>query len=422
MWQTIKKEISLITRDTGGLVILFLMPLLLILIVTFVQDGTYRNFSKEKIAILLIDNDKDEISQKIKEHLDSSALFNIVSGKEGKPFTEEMARRLVLQGKYVMAIVVPEKLSSDTKLRVNQNVSRMVSLFSGMSAEETTDNKQTQAKNIRLYFDPTLQASFKETVKGAIRNMMAEVETHYIYHSLEEYMEAEDSIGIDQQSIVFEEISPKSSDEKIIPNSVQHNVPAWALFAIFFIVIPLSTNIIKEKTQGTGLRVFTSPQPYSLFLTGKIVVYIVVSLIQFVLMLLVGLYIFPLMGLPSLVVTGKITLLAVMAAASGLSAIALGVLLGTLAKTQEQAAPLGATITVILAAIGGVWIPVFAMPHTMQTIAKISPMNWGLQGFYDILLRDGSCSAIAPEIGLLLAFSAICFCISIYYEKFKKSV
>ena len=422
MWQTIKKEITLITRDTGGLVILFLMPLLLILIVTFVQDGTYRNFSKEKIAILLIDNDKDEISQKIKEHLDSSALFNIVSGKEGKPFTEEMARRLVLQGKYVMAIVVPEKLSSDTKLRVNQNVSRMVSLFSGMSAEETTDNKQTQAKNIRLYFDPTLQASFKETVKGAIRNMMAEVETHYIYHSLEEYMEAEDSIGIDQQSIVFEEISPKSTDEKIIPNSVQHNVPAWALFAIFFIVIPLSTNIIKEKTQGTGLRVFTSPQPYSLFLTGKIMVYIVVSLIQFVLMLLVGLYISPLMGLPSLMVTGKITLLAVMAAASGLSAIALGVLLGTLAKTQEQAAPLGATITVILAAIGGVWIPVFAMPHTMQTIAKISPMNWGLQGFYDILLRDGSCSAIAPEIGLLLAFSAICFCISIYYEKFKKSV
>ena len=422
MWQTIKKEITLITRDTGGLVILFLMPLLLILIVTFVQDGTYRNFSKEKIAILLIDNDKDEISQKIKEHLDSSALFNIVSGKEGKPCTEEMARRLVLQGKYVMAIVVPEKLSSDTKLRVNQNVSRMVSLFSGMSAEETTDNKQTQAKNIRLYFDPTLQASFKETVKGAIRNMMAEVETHYIYHSLEEYMEAEDSIGIDQQSIVFEEISPKSTDEKIIPNSVQPNVPAWALFAIFFIVIPLSTNIIKEKTQGTGLRVFTSPQPYSLFLTGKIMVYIVVSLIQFVLMLLVGLYIFPLMGLPSLVVTGKITLLAVMAAASGLSAIALGVLLGTLAKTQEQAAPLGATITVILAAIGGVWIPVFAMPHTMQTIAKISPMNWGLQGFYDILLRDGGCSAIAPEIGLLLAFSAICFCISIYYEKFKKSV
>lgn len=139
-------------------------------------------------------------------------------------------------------------------------------------------------------------------------------------------------------------------------------------------------------------------------------------------MLLVGLYIFPLMGLPSLVVKGKITLLAVMAAASGLSAIALGVLLGTLAKTQEQAAPLGATITVILAAIGGVWIPVFAMPHTMQTIAKISPMNWGLQGFYDILLRDSGCSAIAPEIGLLLAFSAICFCISIYYEKFRKSV
>ena len=46
------------------------------------------------------------------------------------------------------------------------------------------------------------------------------------------------------------------------------------------------------------------------------------------------------------------------ATSATLAAIGLGVLLGTLCQTQEQSAPLGATLTVILAAIGGVWIPV----------------------------------------------------------------
>ena len=45
MIQTIKKEITLIIRDLGGLIVLFLMPLLLILIVTFVQDGAYKAIS-----------------------------------------------------------------------------------------------------------------------------------------------------------------------------------------------------------------------------------------------------------------------------------------------------------------------------------------------------------------------------------------
>ena len=73
-----------------------------------------------------------------------------------------------------------------------------------------------------------------------------------------------------------------------------------------------------------------------------------------------------------------------------------------------------------MAAIGGVWIPVFAMPNTMQIIAKISPMNWALQAFYDILLRNSLLWDLLPKIGLLLAFSMICIFISVLYENNKK--
>ena len=147
-----------------------------------------------------------------------------------------------------------------------------------------------------------------------------------------------------------------------------------------------------------------------------------ISLLQFALMVVMGVFVFPYLGLPTLDVGGKLLPLLLVAIASGLSAIGLGVLLGTLTKTQEQSAPLGATLTVLFAAIGGVWIPTFAMPHIMQLLSNISPMNWGLQAFYEVLLRGGSASSLLPKIGALLLFFISCILISIYYDKAKRNV
>ena len=419
MIQTIKKEITLIIRDLGGLIVLFLMPLLLILIVTFVQDGAYKAISKEKTSILLVDNDKGEISHKIKEILNNSDIFNIVTQQNNLPINEVQAQQKVLKGEYLMAIIIPENLSSIIKNQVSNNVNNIINTFTGDKIQ-SIENKEVINNEIRLYFDPTLQISFKENIKINIDKIIYSIENQYIYEVFQQQLEVE-NIELSQKIISFKEINPKvNQEEEKLPNSVQHNVPAWALFAIFFIVIPLSSNIVKEKLQGTGLRVFTSPQPYSFFLLGKIITYLIISVLQFILMLLVGLYFFPLLGLPALDISGKLLLLLFVAMASGLSAISIGILLGTLASTQEQSAPLGATLTVILAAIGGIWVPVFAMPHIMQIISKISPMHWALQAFYDILLRDGNFLLILPKVSLLLGFSIVCFLIAIYYEKIRK--
>ena len=194
------------------------------------------------------------------------------------------------------------------------------------------------------------------------------------------------------------------NNEDVKPNSVQHNVPAWTLFAIFFIIVPLSINIVKEKNQGTMIRLITNPVPYAILLAGKTATYLLICVIQFFLMIAVGIYLFPYLDLPVLDVSGKLFLMTFVAIFSGLAAIGLGILLGTIAKTQEQSAPFGATSVVILAAIGGVWVPVFAMPKIMQFVSNVSPMNWGLNAFYDVLLRNGSIIDILPELFFLLLF------------------
>lgn len=421
---SVYKETLLLKRDFGGLVILFVMPLILIITITLIQDGTYKSMSDVKIPILLVDNDNDTISKTVRKNLNESGSFEVLTQLNGKNITEEIAQDAVFKGKYQLAIIIPEKLSSDLQLKVNQNVDRIVSSF-GLtdSLSSEVENQKIQPKEIKLYFDPATQLSFKNGVKNAIDRMISQIETKSIYTTFQEQLGEGDEPFFEQDSFIsFKEIVPTIDDKEILPNSVQHNVPAWTLFAIFFIVVPLSINIVKEKSQGTLVRLITNPVPYAVVIAGKTATYLVICMIQFYLMVAVGIYLFPHIGLPALDVSGKLFLMSIVAIFAGLAAVGFGILLGTLAKTQEQSAPFGATSVVILAAMGGVWIPVFAMPKVMQFIAHISPMNWGLNGFYDVLLRNGGIVEVLPEISLLLLFFIITVTIAIVYDKKKRAV
>lgn len=421
---SVYKEMLLLKRDFGGLVILFVMPLVLIITITLIQDTTFKSITESKIPILLVDNDKGEISKTVKQNLNESGSFEIITKIDGNDITEMSAKEAVFKGKYQLAIIIPEKLSHDLQLKINQNVEKIVSNLGLSDTSSVVKEKVTvKSKEVKLYFDPATQLTFKNAVKGAIDKMISQIETKSIYSTFQDQLGENNEPIFEQESfITFKEIMPKVNDKEVLPNSVQHNVPAWALFAIFFIIVPLSINIVKEKGQGTQVRLMTNPVPYFVVIAGKTVTYLVICMIQFYLMVAVGVYLFPYLDLPVLDVDGKLFLMSIVALFSGLAAIGFGILLGTIAKTQEQSAPFGATSVVILAAIGGIWVPVFAMPKVMQYISHISPMNWSLSAFYDVLLRNGSIVEILPEINLLLLFFIITITIAIGYDKKKRAV
>lgn len=419
LWASTYKELLLLTRDWGGVAILFIMPLLLLLVITSVQDSTFKTITDFKLPVLLVDYDKGEVSQNIIANLAHSNSFEIIQVS-----SEEEARTAVFAGKQQLAIIIPKNLSSSLNKKVEQNVTGILAKF-GM--EETLPEKEViSPKQVRLYFDPATQMSFKSSVKNGIDKMISQIEARSIYKAFQKELgeeETGDQELFDSEGfITFQEILPTKGNQEIIPNSAQHNVPAWALFAIFFIVVPLSINLIKEKNQGTFLRLRTSPVSYATILGGKTIVYLGVCLIQFTLMLAAGLLLFPLLGLPKIDVDGKLALLYTVALFSGLAAIGLGLLLGTLAKTQEQAAPFGSIFVVILAAIGGIWVPVFAMPRFMQFLSRISPLNWGLEAFYGVFLRNVPFVDILPDILLLLFFFVATTGAAIIYNHNKNAV
>ncbi|KFF28617.1 ABC transporter permease [Chryseobacterium vrystaatense] len=417
LWRSFVKEILLLKRDIGGIVIIFVMPLLLIVTITLIQDSTFKNLEGSKIPIIFIDNDKSEVSKNIQKELETSKTFQLLTN-----YNEKSAQDAVFSGEYQMAIVIPENLTKDLNSNIDSKVQTIVSSF-GLEGDSAAVKKTApKAKEIHLYFDPATNAGFKNSVMNSVNKMVFEIENKKIYKAFQDQLGTEENLDENKNLISFKEITPKKGVMDVMPNSVQHNVPAWTLFAIFFIVVPLSINLVKEKSQGTSVRARISPTPYFVHILGKTFTYLIICIIQFLLMVAVGIYLFPYMDLPAFDVSGKMFQLIVVTLFSGLAAIGFGVLLGTIADTQEQSAPFGATSVVVLAAIGGIWVPVFLMPEFMQTVAKFSPMNWGLNAYYDIILRNSGIGGIAKELAFLFAFYIAMVTISIFYERKQNAV
>lgn len=421
LWQSIRKEYLLVTRDLGGLIILFVMPIILVTVVTSIQNSTFEGISASKMPILLVDHDQDSISHKITAEIQHSGQFTIIDHIDGKPVNDSLAELHVMKGDFQIAVVLPENLTSNLDLKIQRNVNGILDEI-GMGSG--IDNYPNVSKSeIKIFFDPATQASFKQAIRSEMDKMIAKLEAESIYAAFRHELGSEDANFFNENLVDFQEITPRKIDLDVLPNAVQHNVPAWTLFAVFFIIVPLSINIVQEKNQGTYLRLRSSPASSMILYAGKFVVYLLICLLQFASILLVAKLIFPLLDLPAFQVTlHHIVLMTVVTLVAGFAAINMSILLGACCTTTEQSAPFGATSVIILAALGGIWIPVYAMSESMQSLSKISPMSWALDAYYDILLRNGSFIDILPEMLSLGIFGLGMMGIAWWYDQTKRTV
>lgn len=418
---SIKKEILLLFRDWGGLGILFIMPAILLIVITLIQQSTFQDNHQTVMSLVLVNNDQGEIGETVEENISNSDNLKLISQWKEQKIDENLAQQLVSDGKYQIALIIPEGLSDNLNEKINTNVEKILSEFS----MEETDSSQTESivstsetSKIKLYFDPAVSETFKSAVKNDIDKLISKIESKKIYSVFEDQMGIETDANMMQDAAIqFEEIIAQKGKNAVMPNTVQHNVPAWILFGIFFIIVPLGINIVKEKNLGTNIRIRTSPVSYATIASGKIITYLIICLIQFTVMLLIAKFLFPKLGLIAFNPGMKIFPMIIIVLFASLAAIGLGILIGTIMKTQEQSAPFGAIFTIILSAMGGIWVPVYMMPEVMQKIAVFSPMNWGITAFYDIILRNGSLLDVSKELFFLFLFFVITFVISLWINK-----
>jgi ABC-2 type transport system permease protein len=86
---------------------------------------------------------------------------------------------------------------------------------------------------------------------------------------------------------------------------------------------------------------------------------------------------------------------------------AAGLLLGAQLRNQAQANGVAVFVGLSLAALGGCMLPMEIMPETLRTIAHVTPHAWALDGFADVVRRDGTVADILPELGALMGFLVV---------------
>jgi len=414
------KDFLVIIRDRGGLAMLFLMPMALVLIMTSLQDTTFKALNESGINLIILNNDPDSLGAAVEKEIIGSSFFKVHRVINGQRPTEQTIKEAVAMGRYQIGVVIPARATQHIRDRIQKNVN---SIFSGDTA---ISQFQPDSVTIMLYMDPATKNSLRSTLQGSIREYAQRVESRIVLNELTREINTRTMMPlpnlnlIKQETVVYKEVYVARGNKTVIPNSVQHNVPAWTLFAMFFIVIPFASAMIKEREDGSLARLLTMPCSYTSILISKIIVYLAVCFLQFALIMLMGIYLFPLLGLPALEVEGRIPGLSYMALSAALAAIGYGISIGTIARTHQQAAIFASISVVILAAIGGIWVPVFMMPPLFREFSVVSPLNWGLNGFYDVLVRNAVLTDILHYgIGMIL-FSLGCLLIALYYHKLQK--
>ncbi|HVF16273.1 MAG TPA: ABC transporter permease [Steroidobacteraceae bacterium] len=380
----VRKEFLLLMHDWHALLLLFLMPLAFLVIMSLAMQDEFAQRAGQKIRVAVIDRDQSDASRALVAALSNGGTVSLRTAKAEPVLREQMneegdAFGIEIKQGYGRTLA---QAASPLSLRVVLVV-----------AADTT--RQTE-----LIFAGTLREILARERLTAILGPLA-------------VLSRSGTNGFDTaNSQPAIEYAYRAGSGTQAPSAVQQNVPAWLVFGAFFVVIPLSNTLIRERQQGTLRRLRTMPVGQGTLLAGKLAPYFLVNMVQVTLMMLAGCWLVPALGGEALQLHGSMIALGLVCAAVSLAALGYALLISSITRTTEQASLLGGAGNLILAAIGGIMVPKFVMPEAMQHLTNISPMAWGLEGFLDVLLRNGGTGDVLKEVAALSLFGIVTLAIA----------
>ena len=423
IYATLIKEIKLLLRDRTGFTVLFIMPMLLVVIMTIIQNEAYKSLNESGIPVLLVNYDHDSLGYAIEEGFANNPICDLTVDRGGRFKDHEEIRQSVLHGEFLVALIVPDSAT----FQLERDLGKMMDAF--LDGAELIDvGTEFQEIDFEIITDPLARESFVMAMTSGLREVIASVKTKVFFQIVTNKMS--DVLGTqnsfvfpDEDFFVFNEKSAATAKDNVyVPNAVQHNVPAWSIFSIFFIVLPLAGSIINERTTGVYIRMHTFPGSYLSILSGKILTYVIIAILQFLIVLGLGKYLLPMLGLPVLEIGEHWGALSILTLAVSMTSVGYGFLIGTLFDTPQQSAIFGGISILILSALGGIWVPLNIMPEHMQQIANVSPLNWALKGYYELFIKGGDWSSIKIQVYKLSLFFILSVFVSYYFHQLKRKL
>ncbi len=364
MASIIRKELKLLIKGKGNFFFLILMPMLFIALFGAVFSG----LGNSTVAIDYVNQDNTALTRTFLHDVGSIKGFAL----QEEP-TSSLASQIqkVKDGKTASLLVIPK----------------------GFGARlESGDGSAA----LRLYVDPT-----SDSVSGPIESALNVVANAYRMKRIASVLVAAgrspNQIGqILRSPIAIHTVSVSGSGMTMLDQVV----PGYTVMFVFFIILSMMRSFLGEKESGMLSRLrTTSLRPWH-YLIGMWIPAIIAVLIQCVILLAFGHFVFG-------IHLGDLTAIALLVISLAICGTGIGLAISLLVRGENQGRGITMLIAMGGAALGGLWVPSQLMPPIVQTIGRFTPQYWAQQGFQDVMLRGGHVGSTWQMMAVLLAFGVI---------------
>jgi ABC-2 type transport system permease protein len=397
------KDLRQVLRDKQSLLFLVLMPIVFTFFFGF-AFGSQGAQGDERLKIGLINQDPGGIlSEALERLLESSNTVRPLAVAAEDAASIDQA---VLRGEYVAALVIPTGFSAAT-LRGEE------SLLEVIMDEETQDGQTVRRA---LQTNITRLVSLVETARLSTEAYAAQAgfdsdavrqayTTDAVTRALVDWKTQPLSIRATQA--VQEENNPLA----VNPYN-QFSPGLMVQFAIFGLLQAAMVMVVERRT-GAMARMLTTPMTRVELIGGHILAMFLIFFGQQLLLVLFGQFFLNVNYLRE-----PLAILLLMAAIA-LWVAALGLLVSSLAKKEEQVI-MGSMIAMFLfSALGGAWFSLEMVGKTFSTIGHLMPSAWAIDGYQNIIMRGLGFNSVLLPVAIILAYALAFFGIAIWRFRYE---
>jgi ABC-2 type transport system permease protein len=378
-------------REKQTFVFLLIMPVIFTLLFGFAFGGSGGPSSDPRLPVGLLDLDNSPLSQSLLKLLESSDVIRL-DIKPGRSSAD--LEKLVADNKLAAALVIPtgygDRFQAGNPLKLT--VFADIANSAGSTAQGVI---QTAANRMSISL---LSAQVVAQSLGSASG-------------LDEAIRAKTLAAWIKPPISVESTGPAAS-LKNKDNAFAQTSPAMmAQFAIAGL-LGSAQIIVNERRTRCLQRLRTTAISHFQILMGHFLAMYVLILAQIGILIVFGQIFLKLDYL------GQPVAILLMALALALFVAGLGLLIGALARSEDQAVIFALIPMFVFSAMGGAWMPLEFTGKTFQAIGHLSPVAWAMDGFKNIIARGLGLESVLVPAAVLVGYAVIFFGLAVWRFRF----
>jgi ABC-2 type transport system permease protein len=380
------KDLHQIIRNRMTFLFLLIMPIAFTLVFGVAFGGPVKA-TDSRLPVGYLDLDSSALSADLKSLLVTSTVIRL---DETTGRTEADLKGLVGSGKLAAAVVIPAGY--------NQSLRDGSPLKLGFYADQSQSSTATIESELLVVSNRLASAVRTAIITVKITNDPASFDP-----ALSAALSAWQNPPI--QVTVTSGVSSKSQDQNAM--SMANSSPGMMLQFAIAGLLTAATVIVNERKTRSLQRLLTTATSRFQILFGHYLAIFTMIFIQFLILILFG----QLLHVDYLRLPFATLLVAVVTA---VCIAALGLLIGVMAKSEEQAVIFSLIPMFVLSGLGGAWVPLEFTGSTFQAIGHVSPVAWAMDGFKNIVARGLGINSVLLPAAALLGYALLFFGLALW--------